>query len=474
MRAHILIIDDDDAILESCRTILEDDGHEVEVAPEGHAGLALLRQKSFDLALVDLRMPGLHGLEVLEQAAALDPDLVLIIFTAYGTIESAVEAVHKGAFNYITKPFTASQLEAAVAKGLEHSHLLRENVRLLRQLKECCPHHQIIGRSPSLEMILATVAKVAPSDANVLLTGESGTGKELVARALHSNSARCQGPFVPVDCAALPCPLLESEMFGHERGAFTGASQVKRGLLELAQGGTLFLDEIGELTPELQAKLLRTLQERSFRRLGGERLLSVDIRILSSTNRDLDAEVQQGRFRQDLLYRLNVVNISLPPLRDRPGDVALLAQRFLQEFAAATNKGNVGISPDALRLLERYRWPGNVRELRNVIERAVVLCDGNSVRVRDLPDYIRDQVRLGKQIHAAMGYKAAREQWLEAQGSQYLTVLLRRHRGNISAVAREAQISRKSVYELLRRLEIDPRQFSAPPRPSPSPSVNST
>lgn len=465
MTGRVLVIDDDEAILQSCRTILEDQGHEVEVASGGEPALALLRQRAFDLALIDLKMPGMDGLQVLEQIRTIDPDLIAIIFTAYGTIESAVEAIKKGAFNYITKPFTAGQLTTAVAKGLEHSRLVRDNVRLRLELKQCCPLHQIVGRSATLEMVLATVAKVAPSEANVLLTGESGTGKELIVRALHANSNRCEGPFIAVDCAALPPSLLESELFGYEKGAFTGAHQTRRGLLELAHGGTLFLDEIAELTPELQAKLLRTLQERTFRRLGGERLVSVDIRILSSTNRDPDAEVEQGRFRQDLLYRLNVVNIALPTLRERPGDVALLAHHFLREFAQATNKVDVGITADVLRLLERYRWPGNVRELRNVVERAVVLCDGNTVRVRDLPHYIRDQARLGKQIQAAMGYKAARQQWLESQGKKYLTTLLRRHNGNISAVAREAEISRKSVYDLLRRFDIDVRQFHPPPQP---------
>ncbi len=454
MMGRILVIDDDDAILQSCQTILEDEGHEVDVASGGDAGLARLSQKWFDLALIDLKMPGMSGVEVLEKAVAIHPDLVAVIFTAYGTIESAVEAVKKGAFNYLTKPFTASQLTAVVSKGLEHARLLRDNVRLRQQLSERSTDHQMIGRSPALEMALATLAKVAPSDANVLVNGESGTGKELAARALHANSSRREGPFVPVDCAALPSNLLESELFGHEKGAFTGAHQSKRGLLELAHGGTLFLDEIGELTLELQAKFLRTLQERSFRRLGGERLVSVDIRIISSTNRDLPVEIQQGRFRQDLLYRLNVVTIVLPPLRDRQGDVALLGEHFLREFSQASNKSCGRITPDVLRLLEQYHWPGNIRELRNVMERAVVLCDGNTVRVRDLPDYIREKAQLSKQIHAAMGYKAAREQWLETQGKQYLTTLLRRHKGNISAIAREAQISRKSVYELLRRFEI--------------------
>lgn len=466
MTSRILVIDDDNAILQSCRTILEDEGHELEVATAGVAGLALLRQKAFDLALVDLKMPGMNGIEVLREASAIDPDLIVIIFTAYGTIESAVEAVKRGAFNYVTKPFTADQLVTVVAKGLEHRKLLRENVLLRQELKQCCPVHQIVGGSAVLEMVLATVAKVAPSDANVLVTGESGTGKELIAAALHANSARCRGPFVAVDCAALPSNLLESELFGHEKGAFTGANQAKRGLLELAHGGTLFLDEIAELSAELQAKLLRTLQERSFRRLGGERLVSVDIRLISSTNRDLPTEVQQGRFRQDLLYRLNVVSITLPPLRDRPGDVPLLVQHFLQKFTQAAGKACVQIIPEALRLLERHPWPGNVRELRNVIERAVVLCDGNALRVRDLPDYLREQAQLGKRIHAAMGYKAARQQWLESQGRQYLSAMLRRHHGNISAVAREAQISRKSVYELLRRFEIDASQFHLQGQPA--------
>ena len=459
MKGRILVVDDDEAILQSCRTILEDAGYDIETASGGDAALALLRHKSFDVALVDLKMPGKSGLEVLAEITVADPDLVVMIFTAFGSIESAVEAVRKGAFNYLTKPFTSEQLTTAVAKALEHRKLLRDNVRLRQELKQCCAAHQIVGSSPPLEMVLATLAKVAPSEANVLITGESGTGKELVARAIHPNSARAEGPFIPVDCAALPSNLLESELFGYEKGAFTGAHQSKRGLLELADGGTLFLDEIGELSAELQAKLLRTLQERTFRRLGAERQVSVDIRIISSTNRDLSAEVRQGRFRQDLLYRLNVVTICLPPLRERRADVSILARHFLEEFSRAAGKGRLEITPEALVLLEQYRWPGNVRELRNVIERAVVLCEGHNVRSEDLPDYIHEQARLGQEIHAAAGYKAAREHWVEAQGKQYLAMLLRQHNGNISAVAREAHISRKSVYELLRRFDLDVRGF---------------
>ena len=468
MKNRILVIDDDEAILQTCRTILEDEGYEVATASNGRMGLDLLSRNSFDLALVDLRMPGMSGIEILREAATINEDLVTIIFTAYGTIESAVEATKKGAFNYITKPFTANQLATAVAKGLEHSKLVRDNIRLRQELKECCANHRIVGQSSALELMLATVAKVAPSDANVLIMGESGTGKELVARSLHANSNRSTGPFIAVDCAALPPNLLESELFGHEKGAFTGAHQTKRGLLEVAHEGTLFLDEVGELSLELQTKLLRTLQERSFRHLGAERLITVDIRIISSTNRDLQVEAQQGRFRQDLLYRLNVVALVPPPLRERAGDVALLAEHFLQEFSMASSKSISHLTPETKRLLERYHWPGNIRELRNVIERAVVLCDDHTVRVRDLPDYLREQARFGKQIDAAMGYKAAREQWLENQGRSYLTSLLQRHHGNISAIAREAQISRKSVYEMLRRLEIDTRPFQSSSHSDPS------
>ncbi len=452
MSQHILVIDDDEAVLQSCETILEDAGHEVQLASTPQVGLEMLRQQSFDLALIDYKLPGMTGLEVLERAAKLAPDLVMIVFTGYGTFESAVEAVKKGAFNYITKPFTASQLIGEVTKGLEHRRRLGGGASDVQTLQQCCALHQIVGHSESLRKVLATVAKLAPCDTNVLVTGPSGTGKELIARALHANSPRRDRPFVPVDCAALPANLLESELFGHEKGAFTGASQAKRGLLEAANGGTVFFDEIGEMTTELQAKLLRVLQERAFRRLGGERLLTVDVRVIACTNRDLEAEARQDRFRQDLLYRLNVVSISLPPLRERAGDVAILTQHFVQTFAPAADKGRVQVSPDALQALEQYDWPGNVRELRNVIERAVVLCEDNIIRLRDLPELLREQ---GAPIsQPGPGYKAIREQWVDLQGKQYLTALLRRHKGNISAAAREAQISRKSFYELMRRFEI--------------------
>ncbi len=456
MSQHVLVIDDDEAILQSCETILEDAGHRVSLAATPQEGLELIRRGSFDLALLDYKLPGMNGLEVLERACKLDPNLVVIMFTGFGTFESAVQAVKHGAFNYITKPFTSAQLLAEVEKGLQHRRRLRGDASELQRLEQCCPLHEIVGRSEALQKVLMTVSKVAPCDVDVLVTGPSGTGKELIARALHANSPRRLKPFVPVDCAALPANLLESELFGHEKGAFTGANQGKRGLLETANGGTVFFDEIGEMNAELQAKLLRVLQERAFRRVGGEKLIDVNIRVICCTNRDLEAEASLGRFRQDLLFRLNVVTIGLPPLRERAGDIAVLTQHFMQKFCQAANKGPIQISPDALQALERHAWPGNVRELRNVVERAIVMCEDHAIRLRDLPETFRQ--RDCEDVPAGLGYRAVREQWVDVQGRQYLVALLQRHQGNVSAAAREAQISRKSLYELMRRFEIEPRQ----------------
>jgi len=451
-KRRILIIDDDIAVLESCEGILEDAGYLVTTATDGASGLRMLQHRTFDLLLVDLKMPGMSGLEVLRAARESNPDVVVIIFTAYGTIETAVEAIKSGAFNYITKPFTAGELAVAVEKGLEYAALLEENRTLRQELG--ARSEGIVGESQAIVSMLKTLAKVAQSDASVLITGESGTGKELAARSIHRYSRRAKGPFVAVDCASIPESLLESELFGYERGAFTGAERRKRGLLEQADGGTLFLDEIGEMNLSLQARLLRALQERSFRRLGGEAVVSVDIRVISSTNRDLEREVKQGNFREDLLFRLNVVTLRMPPLRERHGDIALLCKHFLRKFADREGIQPPRISPEAMKALERYPWPGNVRELRNVIERAVVLNDSGVIGPADLPEHIQ-RAGPGPDPGGVPGYKEIRQAWIAHYGRQYLAELLERHEGNISQASREAGVSRKTFYALLKRFGLD-------------------
>jgi len=457
MPKRILVVDDDRAVLQSCENILADEGHEVETAANGLAGLELLKHRAFDLALVDLKMPGMNGLEMLEAARRLKPDLVVIIFTGYATIETAVEAIKLGAFNYVTKPFTASELVATVAKGLMRGDLVRQSVRQREAAAGASPCERMIWRSPVMEATINTLRKVALSDANILITGESGTGKELAARCIHSASKRGSEPFVAVDCAAIPDNLLESELFGYERGAFTGADHRKRGLLELADNGTLLLDEIGEMSMSLQARLLRVLQERCFRHLGGEKLVSVDIRLISSTNRDLEAGVRQEQFRSDLLFRLNVVNVQMPPLREREGDVALLCRHFLGVHARGGQPA-ISLSPEAMDVLEHYHWPGNIRELENVIERAVVLNEDGVISVADLPDFICESVENSEQASGGTAYKSVRSAWIDSQGKHYFNELLGRHKGNVSSAAREAQISRKSFYQLMKKFDLEPRR----------------
>jgi DNA-binding NtrC family response regulator len=462
--ATVLIVDDEPDMVENCARILRRAGYHCLTATDPHRALALLESDSPDLLLTDLKMPGLDGMELLRRAHELDPSLPVIVITAFATIESAVAAVKEGAFDYLPKTFSLDQLQVAVERALRQRQLQVENRNLRQQLQATFGLENVIGRSPAMTRVFELVKKAARSEANILVLGESGTGKELIARAVHANSPRASQAFVPVDCASLPEQLLESELFGHEKGAFTGAIKTKPGLIETAHRGTLFLDEIGEIPLGLQSKLLRAIQERQVRRVGATSFINVDVRVVSATNRDLRDTVTRGQFREDLYYRVNVIAIPLPPLRDRAGDVTLLAHAFLKKYG----HGRIGgFDDETLAALEAYAWPGNVRELQNVVERACALADGDVVRRRDLPDYVlaRESLRSVGESGATgvdprlastegLSLTEARERWLTVLEGNYLRDLLDRHDGNISAAAKAAGIDRKTFHRLVTKHQI--------------------
>ncbi len=381
----ILVVDDEANYLTVMEALLGEAGYETLTAASGADALKVAAQADLDLVLTDMKMPQMSGIELLSELKRLDPDLPVIIMTAYGTVEKAVEAMKKGAFDYILKPFKNEEILVTIAKALEHRHLLRQNRLLGQELGKRYGPANIVGHSKAMQEILALVHRVAPTRATVLISGESGTGKELIARAIHALSPRAAKPFISVNVAALTETLLESELFGHEKGAFTHAVAMRKGRFELADGGTLFLDEVAEMTPALQVKLLRVLQEMEFERVGGTRTIKVDVRVVAATNKDLKEEVDAGRFREDLFYRLNVVHLKIPPLRQRPEDIPPLAHHFLRKYAEENARGEVHLAPEALSVLNRYPWPGNVRELENVMERAVILCNGRLITPQDLP-----------------------------------------------------------------------------------------
>ncbi len=387
-RGRILVVDDDPDVLEVLADRLRGLGLQVSTAPSGPAALQLVREEAPGVVLLDLQLPGMDGLAVLEAIRREDPEAAVVMLTAHGTVPRAVEAMKKGAYDFLTKPFDPRHLEIVVAKALERQSLREENRLLASELSD--RYGTLIAESAGMAAVLEVARRVAPTPSTVLLLGESGTGKEVLARAIHRWSLRAGRPFVVVNCVALSEELLESELFGHEKGAFTGAHQQKRGRLELAHGGTVFLDEIGDIKPALQAKLLRVLQDQTFERVGGTRPLRVDLRFIAATNRDLSQAVAEGHFRQDLFYRLNVITITLPPLRERREDIPPLVAHFLAKYRAEIKKDVEGITPEALGCLSRYGWPGNVRELENAIERAVVLAPGPWITPADLPEAVRE------------------------------------------------------------------------------------
>ncbi|MBN1961304.1 MAG: sigma-54-dependent Fis family transcriptional regulator [Deltaproteobacteria bacterium] len=384
---HVLVVDDEVGICDSLARIYEREGYFVSTTDSGEQAIEILRKEKVDIVLADIMMPKMSGIELLRAIKALSPSIEVIMMTAFGTVENAVECMREGAYDFITKPLKRAIVVRSVQRALERSALLFEN-RVLREAISSSVRGEIIGQSETMRRMLELVAQAAPSQATILLTGESGTGKELLARHIHNLSERVDGPFVAVNCAALPESLLESELYGHERGAFTGAIEKREGRFERANTGTLFLDEIGEMSPSAQVRLLRVLQEGELERVGGQNVISVNVRVVAATNRSLEDDVERGRFREDLYYRLNVIRVQVPPLRLRHGDVSLLAQHFLQMFAAKNKKEMRGFSDAALKTLDAYQWPGNVRELENTIERAVVLCRSEVIGIEDLPETI--------------------------------------------------------------------------------------
>ena len=444
-KIRILVVDDEIEMLETCRDILASD-REIEIVTEPRSRVAaeLMKTEAFDLLLADLKMPEMDGLALLQHARKVSPETMVVMFTGFPTVETAVEAVKKGAFDYVTKPFTPDQLRVAVDRALERNRFTEDRF------------DQMIGKSPAIRRVFRLIERVAATDSDVLIRGESGTGKELVARSIHARGKRRGAHFVPVDCGAIPENLLENELFGHERGAYTGAQGSSMGLLEFAHKGTLFLDEICELHPTLQAKLLRVLQERQFRRVGGIRLIDVDLRIVAATNREIDLEVREKRFREDLFYRINVVRIEVPPLRDRKEDIPLLAAGFLRRYGREWGKGVSEIDPEAMEVLSRFSWPGNVRELQNVIKRAVVLCRGDRVTTEDLPEIFETGASPGND---SSKFFSMREVKVRAFELEYLRSLLARHKGDAARAAEEADLPRGTFYRLLKKHQLRPESF---------------
>jgi len=389
-KARILIVDDEASARHALGEILTDEGYQVKMAADGFRAIAAAQEFLPDLVLTDLKMPGMDGMGLLSRLREVHPEVAVVLMTAFGAVESAVQAMREGAADYLTKPLNIGELLLVVERALENATLRRETRDLRDKLTERYDFSNIVGQSGEMRAVFKSVEQVAKSRATVLISGESGTGKELIAAALHHNSDRRDRPFVKLHCAALAESLLESELFGHERGSFTGADRRRIGRFEQADGGTLFLDEIGEISPAVQVKLLRVLQEHEFERVGGNQTVHVDVRVVAATNRDLKKLVEQGRFREDLYYRLNVINLKLPPLRDRRDDIPALAMHFVQRFAQENGKGALRVDPSAMRVLRAHDWPGNVRELENVMERAVVLVDGPTVLERHLPPEFED------------------------------------------------------------------------------------
>lgn len=459
-RATIVVVDDEENMCKILAKILQNEDYHVTTFSRPGEAIEYIRKSPPNLVLTDIKMPEMTGIDVLRAALAANPNTNVVMMTAYGTIEGAIDAMREGAFDYVTKPFKTDELVMTLNKAFEHARLMERNEALTETLERQAGETNIGGSSPQIREVLSLIGKIAPTDAPVLIRGESGTGKELVAHAIHNNSPRHRKQFVAINCASIPENLLESELFGHEKGSFTGADRTKMGLIELADEGTLFLDEIGDLPLALQAKLLRVLQEREIQRVGGLHTIRVDIRLLAATNRDLKDAIERKEFRSDLFYRLNVISVVLPPLRERTGDVPLLVEHFLSRAGRRLRKSEISISPEALEALAGYSFPGNVRELENIVERMVVLCEGNHIGLEDVPADVRRAEAPARRLPqdgqpgggavSGVPYQKAKDMFER----DYLLRAIEAAKGNISEAARVSGISRRHFYEKLDKLNI--------------------
>jgi len=447
-RVKILVVDDEPIVRESLRDWLCDAGYQVLIAENGPQALEIIEKEKLGIVIADLVMPGMDGIELMRRAREILPNIQVIIITAYGSIPTAIAAMKEGAYDYIEKPFCPERVEPLIERLVEHQGLIEENLSLRQRLEDRYCFENIIAKSPKMQQVIELIEIVARSNATVLITGDSGTGKELVARAIHSQSHRRDKPFVAVSCAALPESLLESELFGHEKGSFTGAYTQKKGKFEFANRGTLFLDEIGDMSANIQVHLLRVLEEKVFTRVGGNEEIKVDVRIISATNKELKKAAASGEFREDLYYRLNVVTVELPPLRERGEDIPILAEHFLNEFALENRKEVAGFSPEAMELLLRYDWPGNVRELENAIERAVILAKNSLIEVAHLP-----------QQSLSLAHSALPGKSLEEREKDHILRVLSETGGNYSQAARILGITRMTLYNKARKHGLDVKKI---------------
>ena len=444
-KARILVVDDEAPMRESLKDWLMEEGYEVGLAASGKEAITMTRKKDWDVILLDLKMPGMDGVETLKRLKGkeVNTEAEILMMTAYATVDTAVQAMKEGAFDYLVKPFFPDEIEMQIKKIVTHRELVLENILLRQKLEERSEYGEIVGKSDVMQTIYDLISQVAPTDSTVLITGESGTGKELIARAIHGNSQRCYMPYIAVSCGALPDSLLESELFGYEKGAFTGAEHTKMGRFEMADKGTLFLDEIGDISLKTQVDLLRVLQEKEFRRLGGQEEIKVDVRILAATNRDIKKAISENRFREDLFYRLNVISIHIPSLRERKDDIPLLVKAFIRRCCLEMNKEQVQIAPSAMKLLMDYNWPGNVRELENVIERALVIGRGKEIVTEDLP-FSRKE----------LGTEALPNS-LKLMEKMHIKRIMEETDWNISKAARVLEIDRQTLYNKIEKYHIE-------------------